>query len=146
MPVVRCEPEAIVFRRASVENPMHLNPPDPSPGFHNYFIEAIVNNILENLKLGLELDDCADLVSVPRNEVKYWESHNTGNFANLSAKARAEFKRIHLMKLTRGKADWKPSAFLLERKFRKEYGKELKIEQFITDKQVMKIGGKEIEF
>ena len=102
--------------------------------------------ILDNLKLGLSLNDCADLVNVPEEEVRKWEKSNRGNFANLVRKAQAEFKRLHLMKITRGGPDWKPSAFLIERKFRKEFGKDPKDTSSPTEKQTYMIGGKEIVF
>ncbi len=146
MAVVRVEPDVPLVARSVLDNPNLLLVPEQKLGEVSHFKEPIVLAILDNLKLGLELDDCAALVNVPYDEVKKWDKENTGNFGNLVKKAKAEFKRLHVMKVTRGQSDWKPSAFMLERKFRREYGKESKEASTAPGKQTYIIGGKEIEF
>lgn len=146
MPVVRCEPEALVLPRFELDNPHSLVLPTLKQGEFSFFTQPIIDSILENLKYGLTVSDCAALVSVPVSQVEKWIEDNKGNFGNLVAKAKVEFKKFHLLKINRGKSDWKPSAFIVERKFRDEYGRDALSQNFTAGKQVFMIGGKEIAF
>ena len=146
MPVVYCKPECKVVERSTLENPNLYLEPEFRVGEISFFNPPVVASILDNLKIGLSLKDCAALVDVRYEEVKRWNDQNRSNFGNMVEKAQAEHKKMLLLKIMRGKGDWKPASFILERRHRDEFGKDAKTEVQLATEQVMIIGGKEIRF
>ena len=94
------------------------------------FTKSIVDNIIIHMVLGTNLTDAANIVKLPVARVFAWYKNNYCNFAYSVDYARADHKRRLLKHLVEGKDATKirASQFLLERKYRDEYGKEIKIE------------------
>lgn len=94
------------------------------------FTPGIIDMILKHITLGLNLSDCANIVMLPPSRVWHWYNKNYCNFKFAADYATADSKR----RLVRHQVEAvdalkvKASQFMLERKYRNEYGKEIKIE------------------
>lgn len=125
--------------------------PIPDENKVTLFTENAITHILYDIQLGLTLDDAAKRVGIKPTTVKSWYDSNYGNFYNAVEKAKVDNKALHLGRMV--KADnmihIKASAWLLERKHRAEYGKEVNMNltpNIPEEKQIFKIGDKEIAF
>lgn len=113
------------------------------------FNEEVIRLILLDLMLGLGLSEAALRQGLDPEIVGGWEAINQGNFGRVATATIVEFKRYHLMKVRNGSFNYNMSVWILERKFRDEFGKQSTI--IVDDKiqkvrQVMKVGDKEVAF
>ena len=94
------------------------------------FTLPIVEEMLKHVVLGANLTDIANIVRLPPARIQHWYKNNYCNFTYAVDYHRADNKRRLLKVLMDGKKSVavKASMFLLERKYRDEYGKEIKIE------------------
>jgi hypothetical protein len=146
MAVIRIKPVCKIIARSELDPLVRTKDPEVKPGEITFFHKPIINAILDNLKAGMSLKDAAQLVDVDPKEVVKWKESNRGNFGNMVLKAESEYKKLLMLKMLRGKGDWKPASFMLERKYRSEFGKDAIDENSRGVEQVMVIGGKEIRF
>lgn len=100
------------------------------------FTPMIVEEILKHTSLGCNLMDCASITRLPPSRVYNWYTKNYCNFKFSIDYHRADNKRRILKVVTPGaNGDKIPNAtesrnslFLLERRYKDEYGKEIKVE------------------
>lgn len=94
------------------------------------FAPDIVEDMLKHLVLGMNLTDVANIVKLPPSRVHKWYNTNYGNFMYAVDYHKADNKRRLLHVLMKGERATavRASQFMLERKFRDEYGKEIKID------------------
>lgn len=72
---------------------------------------------------------------------------NRDNVVDRIEKAKLAPKILHLQRIHKAEKGWQSSAWFLERADRKHFGRELVLkDETDGEKQVIKIGGKEIEF
>ena len=113
------------------------------------FNDTVIQLILLDLMLGLTLAEAAVRQGLDVDLVGHWEATNTGNFGKVTAATIVEFKRYHLEKVRNGTFNYNMSTWILERKFRDEFGKQSTIivdDKIQKTRQVMKVGNKEIVF
>jgi len=93
------------------------------------FTPASVKNIYDNIKIGMLLPDCAKLLRLPPERLKKWYTSNYCNFQVIIDEALATNKRIHVgrISLANNALHIKASTWLLERKHKEEYSKEITI-------------------
>lgn len=98
------------------------------------FMPDIIKDIMLHIQLGANLTDVANIVRLPPQRVAHWYKENYCNFRYEVDYYRADNKR-RLLKVLMESDPKKASAtvsrasqFLLERKYRDEYGKEIKVE------------------
>lgn len=90
-----------------------------------YYNQAVVDSILNDILLGLNLDDSAVRHLIPPRIVRSWFNSDFKDFRQKVQKAEVECKRLHLGRIVSKDATVlgvKGSMFILERKFRDEYG------------------------
>lgn len=90
-----------------------------------YYNQSIVESMMNDLHLGLTLSDAASRHRIPVDIVMLWYSDNFNDFRELVNKATVECKRMHLGRLVSKDASMvsvKASTFMLERKFKDEFG------------------------
>lgn len=94
------------------------------------FVPALVDEMLKHVVLGANLTDIANIVKLPPARIHHWYKINYCNFAYAVDYHMADFKRRLLAVMMKADAPVKIKAatFFLERKYREEYGKEIKIE------------------
>lgn len=113
------------------------------------FNDTVIQLILLDLMLGLTLAEAAVRQGLDVDLVGHWEATNTGNFGKVTAATIVEFKRYHLEKVRNGSFNYNMSTWILERKFRDEFGKQSTIivdDKIQKTRQVMKVGEKEVTF
>ena len=91
------------------------------------FMPPIVETILQNLSIGMTLADAANLIMFPPSHVARWYANNYGNFKHAADNAKAKNKRHHIAQVTKAGKNWGASAWVLERRFKEEYSKEMTI-------------------
>jgi hypothetical protein len=98
------------------------------------FTPEIIKDIMLHVQLGANLTDVANIVRLPPQRVQHWYKTNYCNFAYEVDYHRADNKRRLLKTLMQDNPKKvsstisKAAQFLLERKYRDEYGKEIKVE------------------
>jgi len=94
------------------------------------FAPLIVEEMLKHVTLGCNLTDIANIVRLPPARVRNWYDTNYCNFKYAVDYSMADHKRRLLQKLVTADDGLKikASQFLLERKYRDEYGKEIRID------------------
>jgi hypothetical protein len=94
------------------------------------FTPMAVKEILTHIQLGATLSDCANIVRLPTRRVLHWYNKNYCNFRYSVDYCKAHNKRKLLKDVYESKNGLKVSSakFMLERKHRDEYGKEIKVE------------------
>jgi hypothetical protein len=104
--------------------------PDPDEQLLTGFTPKIVTDILLHITLGMTLTDAANIVRLPPGRVIKWYGNNYCNFKYAVDFSKADNKRRHLKNIMTPKEAiaLKASQFALERSYRDEYGKEIKIE------------------
>lgn len=113
------------------------------------FNNTVISVVLLDLMLGLTLAEAAVRQGLDIDVVGHWEATNTGNFGKVTAATIVEFKRYHLEKVRNGSFNYNMSTWILERKFREEFGKQSTIivdDKIQKTRQVMKVGEKEVVF
>lgn len=104
------------------------------------------NSFLSHLKIGLSVPEAIIVCKLPIKEMQDFINENVDGIQFEIAQAMIQKKVIHLNRITKGEKNWQASAFYLERRYKEEFGKEVKVNSETTTRQVMDIGGKEIEF
>ena len=93
---------------------------------HSAFLPAVVDGILKDIRLGLSLSDSAKRHRLNPDVVRHWYDDNFGNFKEAVEREKSQHKYFHVARVT--KADdpngWRASSWLLERRYKEEYGKE----------------------
>jgi hypothetical protein len=114
-----------------------LHPPNTSLSYPSEseqaisgFTPLIVEEILKNLAVGLTLSDAAHIVKLPPSRLNQWYTNNFCNFKYAVDYQTTNFKRRNLVTLLKSEnaTTTRSAQFILERKFRDEYGKEIKID------------------
>lgn len=103
--------------------------PDEEEQATTGFIPEVVEEILENARLGLKLEDCAYLVGLKPDVVNRWYSTDYGNFAEAINEQRAVNKKLHVSRVQAAKNNLrvKASSWYLERKYKEEFSKEVTV-------------------
>lgn len=91
------------------------------------FMPQIVNDILAKVSNGLKLSDAASMIGFSPKVVSSWNRSNYCNFKYALEKAQVMHKAFHLTKINKADRFWNASAWLLERKYKDEYSKEITI-------------------
>lgn len=108
----------------------------------------VFEEILKLISINLSVKEACQRIGVSFEYVTKLIENNTNNISDRIAKARLAPKILHLSRIHKADKGWKASAWFLERIDRKNYGRELVLrpEADDGDKQVIRIGGKEISF
>lgn len=122
-------PEDETLNEMPVEYTELTYPPENEQAYTG-FSPLIVKEILNHITLGCNLADCAHIVKLPAQRVSNWYNTNYHNFKFAVDYCLADHKRRLLTNIIKSDNALKVSSakFLLERKYRDEYGKELKID------------------
>ena len=85
-----------------------------------------IKKILDNISKGLSEGDAAYMADIDQDTLTFWKKASP-DFSDAIIKARSEFKGRNIQNIAKaGEAEWKASAWLLERKFREEFGQSVK--------------------
>ena len=93
------------------------------------FMQLTVEEILNNIKVGMTLHDCACLVGLKPSIVKGWYNRNYCGFAEVVDTAMALNKRLHIGRIHQAKdrTQVNASTWWLERKHKDEFSKEVTV-------------------
>lgn len=91
------------------------------------FSKLVVDDIINNIYIGLTLEDAAHLVNIPTKAVNKWYNENFCNFKYAVDNVNAKNKKIHVSRVLKGSKEWRPSSWWLERKHKQEFSKEITI-------------------
>ena len=118
------KPEVPQISIEDFAEPQELFFPSESEQFLTGFMPDIIQEILDNLKAGMTLDDSAKLLNLPVHVVRKWYKENKGNFAYAVDHAQTKNKKHYVDRLNKGD---RQAAWVLERKWKEEYSKEVTI-------------------
>lgn len=143
------------FRKSSaLANPL-LNSVElipPSDPFENEKYERWIKpkllNFLWMCREGLSTSDSAQIVGWEPEDVERWIQNNVYNLAKCVRAARLEHKAFHVSRTNCAGYGYQASTWMLERRYKDEYSKEVKIttKQENENSQVIKFGDREIHF
>jgi len=103
--------------------------PDEQQQAETGFTQSIVEEVLKHISLGTTLSDAANIVRLPPNRIISWYNKNYCNFQFSVDYHKADNKRRYLKAMLDADDATKVRAaqFMLERKYREEYGKEVTV-------------------
>ncbi len=141
-------------KSSSLANPLLTNielTPPANTSEHEYYERWIKPKLLKFLwvvREGLTHTDAAKLLGWKPEKVEAWIAHNTYNLAVCVDTAKLENKVYHVSRVNGAHYGYQASAWMLERKYKDEYSKELKITTKTENEnsQVIKFGDREIHF
>lgn len=107
-----------------------MTPPPPKRGRPSKLTKAIADRIVEDLAIGMFLEEAAEDAGVDRVTVWRWmqrgERERTGPYAefrNAVKRANGTAKRHALRDIRLRKPNWQAQAWFLERRFRDTWGR-----------------------
>lgn len=121
-------------RRAPAKNEQAITDTNPQGAGRSHAMgEATQAKVLEFIAEGGSRKKACEYVGVGHSAITE-EARRNAQFQDRLTRAEAECYLTHVKTVAKASTedtagDWKAAAFLLERKFRDEYGKELKIDQ-----------------
>jgi len=143
------------FRKSSaLANPLisHVELIPPSNPLENEkyerFIKSKLLNFLWMMREGLQQSDAAEIVGWEPDDVAVWIAHNKYNLARCVKAAKLEHKAFHISRTNAANYGYQASTWMLERKYKDEFSKEVKITTKTENEnsQVIKFGDREIHF
>lgn len=133
--------------------PVELDAPDPLNHFEDYgkytkFLKPKLLKFLWIIREGLSVSDAAELVGWDPDDVQSWINSNKGNLGKCVKTAKLEHKAFHISRTNAASYGYQASTWMLERKYKDEFSKELKIVSKTENEnsQVIKFGDREIHF
>jgi hypothetical protein len=108
---------------------INIEYPEEAEQAEQNFHPKIVQEILDNIRVGLSLPDCAYLVGLVPARVERWYRDNYCNFADSVNTNIALNKRLHIGRIQNAKhaLKVKASSWFLERKYKEEFSKEVTV-------------------
>lgn len=103
------------------------------------FTPRIVEEILQNIKLGMSLADCDGLARLPEGTIQKWYNKNYCNFRVVANHSRALNKQTHIARVQKKEVkktdNIRGSQWFLERKYKGEFGREVTVQvnTFVID-------------
>lgn len=120
------------------EGKLFFPPRDEDSRYQEFcYTKQVVSKIIELMKSGASKKDAASYVGIPLSTVNWWAKHNHGNFAIAVENAEAHAKVHNILKIQSGGKGWQASAWLLERKHKEEYAKDMNNQ--VSMKDAMKL-------
>lgn len=119
---------------------------DIDPLFHKTFPPEKIQPFNQSLMVGLTVAEACIEHGIDYMELAKCIRKNTNGIRQLIQRALILGKKIHLTRVANGGRGWQASAFVLERKFRAEYGREEKPDGDKKQKQKFRIAGQDIDF
>lgn len=94
--------------------------PPGTPGTPIVLTDDVVEEFLKALECGLSIEEAADVIDVSREAVRIAATKNEFLLDGIK-RAEAKGKYHHLKKIRDGAQDWQPSAWMLARKWWREF-------------------------
>lgn len=128
----------------SLFNEVDLDVPDH--GLIKYAIPKL-QRFLAIIRTGLSIRDAAEIMGWNPDNISTMVSNNVHNLGACVKAAKSENKFFHVSRMANHDYGHQSSAWLLERMYRDEFGKELKVTPGKTEgDQIVKFGDREIKF
>lgn len=110
-------------------------------------IRPKLEKVLWILREGMDLKIAALGLGLDYDTLSDWVNNNTFNMGVCANQARQEHRIFHVTRTNSSEYGWQASTWMLERKYKDEFSKEVKIKTSDdSPKQKIKFGDREIEF
>lgn len=111
------------------------------------FIKPKAERFLWVIREGLSIADACKIVGWKYENVLKWITDNRGNLGKCVEVAQIEHKVFHASRVNNAEYGYQASTWMLERKYKDEFSKEVKITtKNEGEEQIIKFGDKEIRF